>query len=149
MDELGEEESVLFDSDHYKNGLNGDFLAVAEDGLDLITKYAGGQAGGGGKFEDTEQRDIAKGKGAIMKTLLDVAPVPSDGRILDLGAGTGLLLKGLSALVPNGQLIASDLSSEFRNWMSARVAVETLSNVQVRTKEISLLRSNQDCFVPK
>lgn len=142
MAETFEEEPVIFDSSHYKNGLNGDFLAAAEDGLDLITKYAGGKAGGGGKFEDTEQRDIAKGKGAIMRTLLDVAPVPPGGTILDLGAGTGLLLKGLSDLVPNGQLIAADLSSDFRAWMSARVAVENLSNVQVRTKEISLLRSN-------
>ena len=124
---------MAFDGSHYKNGLNGDFLAVAADGLDLITKYAGGQTGGGGNFEDAEQRDIAKGKDAILRTLRDVTPVPADGTILDLGAGTGLLLKGLSEIVSGGKLIASDLSSDFRAWMSARVATENLSNIQVRS----------------
>jgi hypothetical protein len=38
-----EEEPVVFDATHYKNGLNGAFLAVATDGLNLIDKYAGGQ----------------------------------------------------------------------------------------------------------
>jgi hypothetical protein len=60
--------------------------------------------GGGGKFEDTEKRDIAKGKDAVVRLLRDVALVPSDGTILDFGAGTGLLLRGLSSLVPRGQV---------------------------------------------
>jgi len=132
MNKVIDEEPVAFDSSHYKNGLNGDFLGVAADGLDLITKYAGGQTGGGGKFEDAEQRDIAKGKDAILRTLRDVTPVPPDGTILDLGAGTGLLLKGLSESVPRGKVVASDLSSDFRAWMSARAATENLSNVQVQ-----------------
>jgi len=44
-----QESPVVFNSDHFPNGLNGDFLGVASDGLDLITKFAGGSQGGGGK----------------------------------------------------------------------------------------------------
>ena len=106
------------------------------DGEDLIEKYAGSkEGGGGGKFEDKEKRDIARARNALV-TLLAQEVVPSlggAGVILDIGAGTGLLLSPLARqLVPQGTVVATDISSDFRAWMSARCIAEELANVQVR-----------------
>lgn len=122
------EVAVEFDAEHYKNGLNGDFLSPS-DGLDLITKYAGG--GGGGKFEDKERRDIAAAAPCIISLAVEEAKVGPRGTVLDLGAGTGLLLSGLSAAVPEGLVLASDISPDFRAWIRARSETEGLANVRV------------------
>ena len=127
-DDDDDDEPAVFDSTHYPRGPNGDFLTPT-DGLDLIEKYAGGKAGGGGKFEDAEKRDIAAGIGGIVRMLHGVSvggAVAEDATILDVGAGTGLLLRHLAALVPDGRLLNSEISPDFRSWLGARIATEGL-----------------------
>mmetsp|Transcript_26625 Transcript_26625/g.54518 ORF Transcript_26625/g.54518 Transcript_26625/m.54518 type:complete len:181 (+) Transcript_26625:17-559(+) len=128
---IDEEEAVVFDTTHYKNGINGDFMATEANSAEAIIANFAGPNGGAGKFEDTEKRDIARAVPAISNLLRDVAATPSSGILLDIGAGTGLLLKALSELVPQGRVLAADISPDFRSWMSARVQVEGLANVSV------------------
>jgi ubiquinone/menaquinone biosynthesis C-methylase UbiE len=45
--------------------------------------------------------------------------------------GTGLLVKPLSSLVPEGKLYASDISPEFRQHIAQRIEKEQLTNVEV------------------
>jgi ubiquinone/menaquinone biosynthesis C-methylase UbiE len=130
MDEnLETEEPVVFDTSHYKNGLNGDFVEPS-DGLDLIAKFAGAK-GGGGKFEDIEKRDIAAGASAIISMLQQYVKIPRNGTILDVGAGTGLLMTRLASVVPEGKLMEADISSDFCTWIRARIEAENVANVQV------------------
>jgi hypothetical protein len=49
----------------------------------------------------------------------------------DFLPGTGLLLKPMSELVPQGRLLAADISPDFCAWMVARVESLGLSNVDV------------------
>ena len=140
-----DEERALFDESHYPQGPNADFLGVGADGLGLVEKFAGGKGGGGGKFEDAEKRDIAAGRHAIVKCIEDVGSIAEEDTILDLGAGTGLLLKDLSALVPKGKLIAAEISPDFRTWLRARCEAEGFTNVQVALYEARLLRCCLAC----
>ena len=74
-----EEAPMRFDGSHYANGINGDFLAD-RSAEELILKFAGGSCGaccgGGGKFEDAEQRDIAAAVPAIMHLLTSTLALP-------------------------------------------------------------------------
>ena len=125
-----EEEPVEFSSSHYPNGLNADFFQGNSSAEDLIEKFAG-KGGGGGKFEDSERRDIAAAVPEIMELITGTLSLPRDATVLDVGAGTGLLIKHLSSVLPSGSVIASELSPDFRCWLSARIATEGLQNVRV------------------
>ena len=66
--------AAKFDEASYTNGLNGDFLGDL-DADAMIAKYAGapsapgGAPGGGGRFEDAEDRDIAANIDGIVRML--------------------------------------------------------------------------------
>jgi SAM-dependent methyltransferase len=146
-----EEAPMRFDGSHYANGINGDFLAD-RSAEELILKFAGGSCGaccgGGGKFEDAEQRDIAAAVPAIMHLLTSTLALPPDGTVIDVGAGTGLLLRPLAEALPRGQVVASELSPDFRAWMAARVEVEGIAS-HVRVVEATThdpLPAEDPCF---
>lgn len=123
-----DEEIALFDKEHYPKGVNADFFRdESEDGSDVIEKFGGEK----GLFEDTERRDIAAAVPDVVKMIKEKTSIPSDGVILDVGAGTGLFLKPLSSLVPDGQLFASDISPEFRTYLESRIQKEQLLNTKV------------------
>ena len=85
---------AAFDAAHYgPGGLNGRF--EAEDAIEF---FAGGESGGGGRFEDAESRDIARNADALL-TLMRAHGLQAGATVLDVGAGTGLMLRGLSAAV--------------------------------------------------
>lgn len=131
-DEGSEEAPAAFDAAHYgSGGLNGRFEAA-----DAIEFFAGGEAGGGGKFEDTEGRDIARNASALV-SLMQQHGLRVGATVLDVGAGTGLMLRGLSAAVAGaggagGEVIALDLSSKFCAFLRRRVPQEGLANVKVQ-----------------
>jgi hypothetical protein len=51
-----DEPAAVFDTTHYKNGINGDFIGSVSSRApeEVIAEFAGTN-GGGGKFEDTEK----------------------------------------------------------------------------------------------
>ena len=84
-----EEEPVVFDSSHYKNGLNGDFMSNPDNNvLELFT----------GRFEDPEKRDIANNKSQIIDMLkTECGPFNGSEVLGDVGSGTGLMLDMFSS----------------------------------------------------
>lgn len=62
-----------------------------------------------GKFEDTEVRDIAKNSAGIVGMLRAHTSIRPSSIIADIGAGTGLMLSPLSALVPEGVVAACEV----------------------------------------
>lgn len=121
----GNESPVAFDQKMYAKGLNADFLV--EDRQALMDEFAGGEAGGGGKFEDSEQRDIAKAKDYILNAFTQYCGLTSDATVADLGAGTGLFEVALAAAC--AKLYAVELSPVFRQVLADRCA--GLNNVHI------------------
>eukprot|EP00039_Didymoeca_costata_P027214 m.17807 g.17807 ORF g.17807 m.17807 type:complete len:291 (+) comp6116_c0_seq2:73-945(+) len=130
-----EEEPVSFNKEHYKDGLNGRFMV--DEAVDV---FAGGEAGGGGRFENPETRDIA---GALLQiaVMLIKQGLRMDDTIIDVGAGTGLTLGTLSKSVGSGNVVAIDISQVFVDYMQRRVKKEGLTNVTVKQC------SDKDCNV--
>lgn len=138
--EVEDELPAAFNKAHYGvDGLNGRFEAS-----DAIEFFAGGEDGGGGKFEDIESRDIAKNAAALIDAMRTHGGLRSGATCLDVGAGTGLMLKPLSAAVSgsgkdansgadgsHGRVIALDVSAKFCSFLNRRVLREKLSNVRV------------------
>ena len=123
------EDPVNFDAIHYKNGLNGDFMPSDADAAAVMAKYG---AVVGGKFEDPELREIARNLDSVVALFLSSMALSSIGSapvICDVGAGTGLFLKALSAA--SSTLYAADISEHFRIGLRERCKEEGLSNVQV------------------
>jgi len=115
-----DEAPAAFDAAYYANGLNGDFLV--DDTTALTETFAGTLSeGGGGKFEDPEQRDIARAKDEIVAAMQKHAGLREGSVIVDVGAGTGLLLPALAKAVgPTGRVLASELSPAFREVLELR-----------------------------
>ena len=154
-DDEEEELPAAFDTSHYgPGGLNGRF--EAEDAIEF---FAGGESGGGGRFEDAESRDIAKNANALLG-LMRRHGLQAGATVLDVGAGTGLMLRGLSEVVAGsggeeggeddggedggskaggsmggggggGRVFAIDISSRFCDFLRRRVPKERLHNVEV------------------
>jgi hypothetical protein len=108
------------------DGLNGKFLL---DGA--VTKFAGGEAGGAGRFEDPELRDIAANADGIMAMLVAECGVSEGSVIADVGAGTGLFLSRFSAAVgANGRVWAVELSQVFADFLKKRAGNERLNGAR-------------------
>ena len=95
----------------------------------LMLEFAGGDEGGGGKFESAQDRDIARAKDDIVRELRAFGLRPG-AVVADLGAGTGLLEPLLSdAVGPDGQVRAVELSPSFRDILRSRCA--HLTNIHI------------------
>ncbi len=100
-----DEAPVAFDAAHYgAGGLNGRFEAA-----DAIEMFAGGEEGGGGRFEDAESRDIAKNAEALVRVMQEHGLRPGT-TCIDVGAGTGLMLKRLSDAVSDASVSDAAIS---------------------------------------
>ena len=122
-----DEPPVTFDASHYGSlGLNGRF-----ESSDAIGFFAGGEDGGGGMFENAETRDIAGATGPLLSVFEEHGLIKGS-TVLDVGAGTGLMLKPLSSAVgPDGKVLAVDLSARFVAYMRRRAQKHGLANVRV------------------
>lgn len=110
---------VAFDRDHYPDGLNHKFLAWSKE------KLASTFMGKGGRFEDPELRDIAKCSEKVIKSLGILRGL----RVLDVGAGTGLMLKYLSEAVgDDGTVVAVDISPNFVDILNERITSMGITN---------------------
>ena len=117
-----EEEPVVFDSSHYKNGLNGDFMSNPDNNvLELFT----------GRFEDPEKRDIANNKSQIIDMLkTECGPFNGSEVLGDVGSGTGLMLDVFSSSGV-GSVMAFDISPVFCEALKGRCVTEKMDNVSV------------------
>lgn len=124
-----DEDPVSFDSKHYPNGLNGDFLV---DGA--LEKFYNS---GDGLFENPELRDIACAKENIVKALQIVPGMV----VADVGAGSGLMEPLLSKSVGGtGTVLVSELSPVFCKIIQERCKdmdnVEILDNPTTRNPNL-------------
>ena len=122
-----QEEPVKFNEDHYGPlGPNARFLKS-----DAINFFAGGACGGGGRFEDTAVRDIARAT-VPLANVLKKYNIGKGDTIVDVGAGTGLFLSIFSDLVgETGTVKAIDIIPKFVYHMEMRVKREGIKNVDV------------------
>ena len=118
---------VEFNKEHYgSQGPNARFLKP-----DAIKHFAGGPNGGGGRFEDTAVRDIARAKEPLAGVLAKYNIGEGD-TVVDVGAGTGLFLNVFSKLVgETGTVHAIDIIPKFIYHMQMRVEREKIKNVNV------------------
>jgi SAM-dependent methyltransferase len=110
--ELAEsDEEPQFNRDHYSKGLNANFLCGTTD--EVVGLHAGEGGEGGGRFENVETRDIARGLPAVLSAISSVARL--DGAtVADIGAGTGLFLEPFRRSVGDrGSVYAVELSEHF------------------------------------
>ena len=128
-----DEAAVAFDASHFKEGLNGDFTATAERSADdVLDKFAGGKAGGGGLFENPETRDIAFARDNIVAALAAHAGLAPGTTVADVGAGTGLLVEALSARVgSSGRVLACEPEATFLPLLRDRASSAPHANVTV------------------
>ena len=68
---------------------------------------------------DADQKIVEPRSLALVRKLLDVAPVRKTGRSLDIGTGTGVMLRALSQCRPDMKLWAQDLSAEKAQELSS------------------------------
>jgi pterin-4a-carbinolamine dehydratase/SAM-dependent methyltransferase len=114
---VDEEIPVTFDANHFKFGLNGNFLQP--NAIEAFTAI----------FEDTEMRDIAKSKHEIVKALRLIPGAV----VADVGAGTGLLEPLLSEAVgEEGKIYCSEISPLFRQRMKERFEELQLKNIHIQ-----------------
>ena len=125
--EAEDEAPVAFNKEHYgADGLNGRFEAA-----DAIAFFAGSEDGGGGLFEDSEARDIAR-NGAALVDVMRRYGLCEGATCIDVGAGTGLMLSPLSRAVGDGgRVFAIDISTKFVDFLRKRAPREGLANVTV------------------
>lgn len=123
---------MAFDAAHYGAlGLNGRF-----EQTDAITFFAGGDGGGGGMFENAERRDIAGATTALLGVFAEHG-LKKGATVIDVGAGTGLMLQPLSEAVgADGRVLAIDLSARFVAFMRRRIEKHGLSNVRVSRSSV-------------
>jgi len=129
-DDAGEAPAA-FNTAHYgTEGLNGRFEMEG-----AIEMFAGGEEGGGGRFEDSESRDIAKNAEALVR-VMQAHGLFRGTTCIDVGAGTGLMLRRLSEAVGTGggggHVMAIDVSSKFVEYLQRRVPKDRLANVTVQ-----------------
>jgi len=122
-----QEEPVKFNEEHFGSlGPNARFLKP-----DAIKHFAGGACGGGGRFEDTAVRDIARAT-VPLANVLKKYNIGKGDTIVDVGAGTGLFLSIFSELVgETGNVKAIDIIPKFVYHMEMRVKREGIKNVDV------------------
>jgi len=72
--------------------------------------------------------DSAKGSGPrsliLLRNFLDAAPLPAEGRLLDIGCSNGNLLKSFHALRPGWRLSGSELADTWKETVLALPGVE-------------------------
>lgn len=86
--------------------------------------FAGAEAWA--KKLDDPERDAWQRPDAVIRAL---APAPS-AVIADIGAGTGYFAVRIARLVPEGQVIATDLEPDMVRYLAARAQREHLSNLR-------------------
>lgn len=119
------EQPVQFNSSHFPNGVNGNFLNI--DRNSCAAKFAGPN----GLFE-CESRQIKKYGLNIIKTL-QLYGLREGSRVGDIGAGTGVMTRLLSKAVgPNGFVIAQEISPSFLTLLNEqRLQDSSLNNVMI------------------
>lgn len=121
------EQPATFSKEHYGPlGLNGRFNQP-----NSLEFFAGnGVTGGGGKFEDPNERELASSTfhtrlSDLMSKMIDT----SGANIVDVGAGTGLFLNLFRSMVGNeGNVFAIDITPSFVQFMHQRVQHEQLQD---------------------
>ena len=114
-----EEPEIAYDKTHYNGDLNGSFMTD-----DAVEFFAGGDEGGGGKFE-SENRAMARPAAiaAVMEIAKTKAGLESGNTVIDVGAGTGLMVSTLTDEVgKDGKMFAVDLSERFVSFLKKRFA---------------------------
>lgn len=130
LDEDRPEAPVAFDATHFAEGLNGDFSATSARSADDVEKKFVGL------FEDAETRDIAAARDAIVD-VLGAHGLVTGAAVADVGAGTGVLLAGLSRAVgAAGRVIAVEPAPVFLDHVARRLRDGDfpLGNVVVRAE---------------
>jgi cyclopropane fatty-acyl-phospholipid synthase-like methyltransferase len=115
----------VFHEGMYPKGVNADFYNIAKlDREKLVEKFVG-------RFEDPENRDIAKSAPAFV-SLLEQYGLHEGATIVDLGAGTGLFLPLLSKSVgQKGKVIGVEVSQDFAAHLEDKIKAEGLANVEI------------------
>eukprot|EP00729_Bicosta_minor_P011837 gene11837-13801_t len=136
-----EEKPAVFNVEHYGDcGLNGKFV------LDqAVQKFAGGEDGGGGRFEDPELRDIAANADGILAVLKEHCDLTEGSTIADVGSGTGLFINRFSKAVGDtGRVWAVELSDVFADYLRRRARRENLHNVVVAQSDDKAVNLDMD-----
>lgn len=128
LEAIPEETSPVFDMKHFgPGGPNSKFFQS-----DAVSFFAGGAHGGGGVFESEKERDIARSKRKLVE-MLQKQGLKEGGVVLDVGAGTGLMLSEMSRAVgPKGFVLGVEISDKFCDFMRQRIVKEKLGNVEIR-----------------
>jgi ubiquinone/menaquinone biosynthesis C-methylase UbiE len=114
-EEVFEEQPVAVDRTEYPDGLNANFLCGCQS--DILGKFSGP----GGRFENTELRDIAANLDELIKMLNEEVGL-SGKQVLDVGAGTGLFLSPLIDATGNtGSYHAVEISDTFVKYIEERI----------------------------
>jgi len=106
----------FLESDTVPAGVNRSFLDPKLDPREWVNRF------------ENEKREIFAARGEILKAL-NLKPGMS---VADVGAGTGLFVKGLAQSVgPDGRVYAIDISPRLVEFLDRRIAAEDLANVAV------------------
>lgn len=137
-----DEVRVNYDSTHYPQGLNGNFM----DGDARSCGEIYGDGKGNGIFEDTENREIAKALPGII-TMLQKFGLSYGAYVADVGAGTGLVTREMSKIVGDcGEVYAQEISPGFQDILKDMIILEKLSNVFVVGGNLKSTKLPTDAF---
>lgn len=121
------EQKPHFDPTMYAKGVNSPFYNLeGKPAAKVVSDFEG-------RFENRELRDIARAESDIVGLLKQYGGLTQGTVVVDFGSGTGLFLKSLSEAVgKKGFVLATEISSVFRDHLQKRVAKENLNdNVRV------------------
>ena len=115
----------FLESDTVPAGINQSFLDPTLDPREWVARF------------ENEKREIFAARGAILRAL-NLRPGMA---VADVGAGTGLFVKGLSRSVgDDGRVYAIDISPRLVDFLDRRITAEKLENVAVvRNSNTSLV----------
>jgi SAM-dependent methyltransferase len=100
----------------------------------LLT-LAGCKGGGKAAPLDGQGRmmlDPIRNQALVPEKLIPRLALPKNAVVADVGAGPGFLTLGLARAVPDGRVIATDISPSYLAYTADRVREERLSNVETR-----------------
>lgn len=113
--------------------------------IEAVQKFAGGEDGGGGRFEDPELRDIAANADGILAVLKEHCDLTEGSTIADVGSGTGLFINRFSKAVGDtGRVWAVELSDVFADYLRRRARRENLHNVVVAQSDDKAVNLDMD-----